>query len=56
MAAIAQPALDVVMKRYTAAQLRENLAEAARGPLAPDEREWMRRFGDAVRARHNFFM
>ena len=40
----------------SAAELRENLAEVAHGPLAPDEMEWMRRFGNVVHARHKFFM
>jgi len=37
-------------------QLRENLAEVARGPLSPEEMDFMRRFGDAVHTRHRFFL
>jgi aryl-alcohol dehydrogenase-like predicted oxidoreductase len=40
----------------SAAELRENLAAVARGPLGADEIEWMRRFGDVVHARHKFFL
>jgi hypothetical protein len=29
-------------------QLEENLAALERGPLSPEEQEWMRRFGQAV--------
>ena len=32
----------------SAAQLDENLAAIARGPLTPDEDAWMRAFGAAV--------
>jgi len=38
------------------AELRENLREAARGPLAEDEMAFMRRFGDCVYARAGWFM
>jgi aryl-alcohol dehydrogenase-like predicted oxidoreductase len=38
------------------AELRDNLAAVARGPLAPEETEFMRRFGDVVHARHKFFL
>lgn len=40
----------------SAEQLRENLAAVARGPLAPDEMDFMRRVGDFVHAHHKFFL
>jgi aryl-alcohol dehydrogenase-like predicted oxidoreductase len=39
----------------SAEELRENLAAVARGPLSAGDMEFMRRFGDAVRAQHSFF-
>jgi aryl-alcohol dehydrogenase-like predicted oxidoreductase len=38
------------------AELDENLAAVRRGPLCGEEMEWMRRFGDAVRAESRFFL
>ncbi|UCE27971.1 MAG: hypothetical protein JSW52_04240 [Candidatus Coatesbacteria bacterium] len=35
----------------TSAQLEKNLAEVAKGPMADDEVEWMRRIGDYVYGR-----
>lgn len=40
----------------TQAQLRENLAAIERGPLDQEELTFMRRFGDAVHARHRWFL
>lgn len=37
-------------------QLRENLAGIRKGPLSPEEMEFMRRFGDLVHARNRWFM
>ena len=37
-------------------ELRENLAGVARGPLPPEEMDFMRKFGDAVHAQHRFFL
>lgn len=37
-------------------QLRENIAALSEGPLAPEEMEFMRRFGDRVRAQKRWFM
>jgi len=38
------------------AQLRENLAAVARGPLQEEDMEFMRRFGDAVHAAQRWFL
>jgi aryl-alcohol dehydrogenase-like predicted oxidoreductase len=44
--------VDVVITGpSTAEQLKENLAEAAKGPMTVDEIEWMRRIGDYVYGR-----
>jgi aryl-alcohol dehydrogenase-like predicted oxidoreductase len=37
-------------------QLRENLAGMSKGPLTPDEMEFMQHFGDLVHARNRWFM
>lgn len=37
-------------------QLEENLAAVARGPLAEDEMDFMRRFGDVVHQESKFFL
>jgi len=47
--ALSSPHVDVVLcGPSTRAQLDENLAAIARGPLTPDEDRWMRDFGQAV--------
>ena len=54
---LTNPNVDVC---YTAPrherELRENLAAVARGSLAEDDMDFMRRFGDVVHAQHSFFL
>lgn len=46
---LSNPCVDVVISAPSKAhQLRENLLEVAKGPMDPDELEWMRRIGDHV--------
>jgi aryl-alcohol dehydrogenase-like predicted oxidoreductase len=46
---LSSPHVDVVLTApASAAELRENLAAVARGPLSPEEMAWMRDFGGAV--------
>ena len=46
---LSNPHVDVVLSGPgSTAQLEENLAALERGPLSPEEQEWMRRFGKAV--------
>jgi len=54
---LSNPHVHVVfMAPRSREELRENLAQVARGPLSPEEMGFMRRFGDAVHARHRFFL
>ena len=49
--ALARPELDVVMSGpASGAQLRQALQALERGPMDPDELDWMRRVGDLVYA------
>lgn len=49
---LSNPSVDVVISAPSkAGQLKENLAEMAKGPMDPDELEWMRRIGDYVYGR-----
>jgi aryl-alcohol dehydrogenase-like predicted oxidoreductase len=46
---LSNPFVDVVISAPSkAGQLKENLAEVAKGPMDPDKLEWMRRVGDYV--------
>lgn len=48
---LSNPAVDVVLTGPASrAQLEENLGALEKGPLTPEEMEWMRRFGQAVHA------
>lgn len=49
---LSNPSVDVVTSApSTKAQMEENLAEVAKGPMTEDELDWMRRIGDAVYGR-----
>jgi aryl-alcohol dehydrogenase-like predicted oxidoreductase len=49
---LSNPSVDVVISAPSkASQLRENLAEVAKGPMDPSELEWMRRIGNYVYGR-----
>ena len=54
---LGNPHVDVCLTApRSARELEENLAAVARGPLAEDDREFLCRFGDAVRARSPWFL
>ncbi|MBI3664644.1 MAG: aldo/keto reductase [Acidobacteria bacterium] len=54
---LSNPHVDVCLTApRNARELEENLAAVAKGPLAPEEDDFMRRFGDAVHRQHSFFL
>ena len=54
---LSNPNVDVVLTAPSnAAQLAENLAEVAKGPLTAEEMSLMRAYGDAVHAQRQWFM
>ena len=54
---LSNPNVDVCFTApRNAAQLRENLAAVAQGPLPAEDMEFMRQFGDAVHQQHSFFL
>jgi aryl-alcohol dehydrogenase-like predicted oxidoreductase len=54
---LGNPHVDVCLTApRSARELSENLAAVATGPLAPEEVDFMGRFGDAVRAQQRFFL
>lgn len=55
--ALSNPGVHVsLMAPADLQQFETNLAEIRRGPLAGDEMQFMREFGDVVYARHRYFM
>jgi predicted aldo/keto reductase-like oxidoreductase len=54
---LSNPAVDVCLTAPSnLQQLRENLAAIRQGPLAEDDMQFMRRFGDAVHQSRKWFM
>jgi aryl-alcohol dehydrogenase-like predicted oxidoreductase len=50
--ALSNPYVDVIISApSTKAQMEENLAEVAKGPMTEEELDWMRRIGDYVYGR-----
>ncbi len=54
---LSNPSVDVcLMAPGNIRQFEANLDEIRRGPLAPDDLDFMRRFGDLVYRKHKYFM
>jgi len=54
---LSNPAIDVCLTAPSnLRQLRENIEAVRRGPLAEDDMQFMRNFGDAVHQARKWFM